>query len=49
MDYLGDSEGVYSWGGTDMWGMRLSVGSGHKWLLGEDLSPVTVCLPLFPA
>jgi hypothetical protein len=26
-----------------------SVGSGHKWILGEDPSPVTVCLPVFRA
>jgi hypothetical protein len=22
-DFLGDNEGVYSWGGTCMWGMRV--------------------------
>jgi hypothetical protein len=36
-----DSEGVHSWGGTGVWGMRV-CGFGCKWLLGENPS-VDLC------
>jgi hypothetical protein len=38
---------VYSPGVEQSCGEGESVGSGHKWFLGENPSSVTVCLPIF--
>jgi hypothetical protein len=39
-------EKVYTPGVGQACGEGESVGSGHKWFLGENPSSVTVCLPV---